>query len=69
MGVKETSGVLGMTMYVNPQAIHLKLTHLVHFTVDVIPQKKKTDLFEKEFCLIHLYIISRTKHGALHIRH
>ena len=69
MGMKETSGVLEMTMYVNLQAVHLKLTHLVHFTVDVIPQKKKTDLLEKEVCLIHLYIISKTKHGALHIRH
>lgn len=69
MGLKETFGVLEMTMYVNTQAVHLKLIHFVYFTVDVIPQKKKIDLFEKEFCLIHLYIISRTKHGALHIRH
>lgn len=67
MGMKETSGVLEITMYVNTQAVHLRLIHFVHFTIDVIPQKKKTSL--RKFCLIHLYIISRNKHSVLHMRH
>lgn len=64
MGVKETSGVLEMTVYIcKCSNCTLKINPLCALS------KKKTDLFEKEFCLIHLCIISRTKHGALHIRH
>ena len=67
-GMKETSGVLEVIMYVN---IHeaVKLIHFMHFTY-VIPQKKRTDIFEKKsfVSLTSISLTVSTKHGALHVR-